>query len=87
MSFRNIKPVVPIENDFSKLVFLKDDKFVEVNLDVNLPSSNEYTLGDLIASGQRVVPVDTAILHDEAITSQVVDALINSTDSSDLSEN
>ena len=80
MSFRNIKFVVPTEHDCTKFVELIDDKFVDVNLDVNLPSSTDYTLGDLLASGQRVVPVDTTILHDEATTTQVVDALINSTD-------
>ena len=86
MSFRNIKFVVPIEQDCTKFVVLKDDKFVDVNLDESLPSSNEYTLGDLLASGQRVVPVETAILHDEAIASHVVSSLINSTDSSDVSD-
>lgn len=86
MSFRNIKFVVPIEDDCTKFVELNGDKFVESNLAANLPSSNEYNLGDLLASGQRVVPVETAILHDNATTSQVVDALINSTDSSDISD-
>lgn len=86
MSFRNIKSVVPTENDCTKFVVLKDDKFVEVNLDVNLPLSNDYTLADLLASGQKLVPVDTAILHDEFTTSQVVNSLINSSDSPELSD-
>lgn len=86
MSFRNIKSLVPIEHDCTKFVVLKDDKFVDANLDVILPSSNDYTLSDLLASGQRVVPVDTAILHDNVTTSQVVDALISSTDSPNVSD-
>ena len=84
MSFRNIKFEVPKEHDCTKLVELKDDKFVDVILDLNLPSSNDYTLADLLASGQRVVPVDTSILHDDSTTSQVVQSLINSTDSPDV---
>ena len=84
MSFRNINFVVPIEDDCTKFVELKDDKFVDVNFDVNLPSSNDYNLGDLLASGQRLVPVDTAILHDDATTSQVVVSLMNSSDTSDV---
>ena len=86
MSFRNIKLVVPTEHDCTKFVQLIEDKFVDTNLDVNLPSSTDYTLADLLSSGQRVVPVETAILHDEAITSQVVNSLINSTDSSDVTD-
>lgn len=86
MSFRNVKSVVPIEDDCTKFVVLNGDKFVESNLVVNLPSSYDYNLGDLLASGQRVVPVDTAILHDAATTTQVVDALISSTESPDVSD-
>lgn len=86
MSFRNIKFVVPLEHDCTKFVQLQEDKFVETNLDSNLPSSTDYTLADLLASGQRVAPVDTAILHDEFTTSQVVNSLINSSDSSELSD-
>lgn len=83
MSFRNIKTVVPNEHDCTHFVALHDDKFVDVNLDVSLPSSNDYSLADLLASGQRVVPVDTTILHDSVATSQVVNSLMNPPDPTD----
>ena len=77
MSFRNIKNSVPTEQDCTSFVALHDDKFADVNINVSLPSSNEYCLADLLASGQRVVPVDTSILHDTAATSQLVDSIMN----------
>ena len=83
MSFRNIKNIVPNEHDSAKLVILQDDKFVDVNLHVSLPSSNDYCLKDLLASGQRVVPVDTSILHDNDATSQVVNTLMSQPDTTD----
>ena len=83
MSFRNIKNIVPKEHDSAKLVILQDDKFVDVNLHVSLPSSNDYCLKDLLASGQRVVPVDTSILHDDVATSQVVTTLMSQPDTTD----
>ena len=78
MSFRNIKISVPSENDCTSFVALHDDKFVDVNLNVSLPSSNDYNLADLLASGQRVVPVDTSIIHDNVATSQLVSNIVNS---------
>ena len=78
MSFRNIKNKLPIEHVTTKFVTLADDKFVEQNLNVSLPSSNDYCLADLLSSGQRVVPVDTAIIHDSQATSQLVSNLVNS---------
>ena len=83
MSFRNIKNNVPSEHDSASLVVLHDDKFVDVNLHVSLPSSNDYCLKDLLASGQRVVPVDTEILHDDSATSQVVNSLMSPPDTID----
>lgn len=77
MSFRNLKNKLPIEHVSTSFVALHDDKFVDVNLNVSLPSSNDYCLADLLASGQRVVPVDTAIIHDSAATSQLVSNLVN----------
>ena len=62
MSFRNIKNKMPIENVQTSFVAIHDDKFVDVKLNVSLPSSNDYCLADLLASGQRVVPVDTTTL-------------------------
>ena len=78
MSFRNLITQVPTEHDCAKLVVFSDDKFVSANLDTSLPSSNDYNLADLLASGQRVVPVDTSILHDTHATSQLVTNLANS---------
>ena len=83
MSFRNLKNIVPSEHDSASLVALHDDKFVDVNLHVSLPSSNDYCLKDLLASGQRVVPVDTSILHDDVATSQVVNTLMSQPDTTD----
>lgn len=80
MSFRNLKNPIPAEHVCTTFSVLHDDKFVEVNLNVSLPSSNDYCLKDLLASGQRVVPVDTAILHDSAATSQLVDTLMSPSD-------
>ena len=31
----------------------------------DIPNSTQYSLRDLIASGQKLAPTDTAILHDE----------------------
>jgi len=81
MSFRNIKNKMPIEHVRTSFVAVHDDKFVDVNLNVSLPSSNDYNLADLLASGQRVVPVDTSILHDDVATSQVLNTLMSSSDS------
>ena len=78
MSFRNLINSVPPEQDSTSFVTLHDDKFVDVNLNVSLPSSNDYCLADLLASGQRVVPVDTSIIHDNAATSQLVSNIVNS---------
>ena len=78
MSFRNLKTAVPSENDCTSFVVLHDDKFVDVNINVSLPSSNDYNLADLLASGQRVVPVDTSIIHDNVATSQLVSNIVNS---------
>ena len=78
MSFRNLNNQVPIEHVRTSFAVLSEDKFVDVNLNVSLPSSNDYCLADLLASGQRVVPVDTAIIHDSAATSQLVSNIVNS---------
>ena len=87
MSFRNIKSQVPTEHDCAKLVVFSDDKFVSANLDTSLPSSNDYNLADLLASGQRVVPVDTSILHDSQATSHLVSNLVNSDDNNQINVN
>ena len=77
MSFRNIKNPLPVEHVSTTYVVLNEEKFEDVNLNVSLPSSNDYCLADLLASGQRVVPVDTAVIHDSDATSQVVNSLMS----------
>jgi len=87
MSFRNIKNKLPYEDIRTTFVVLHDDKFVDVNLNVSLPTSNDYSLADLLASGQRVVPVDTAIIHDSAATSQLVSNIVNIDDNKQVINN
>jgi hypothetical protein len=87
MSFRNIKNKLPIEHVRTSFVTIHDDKFVDVNLNVPLPSSNDYCLSDLLASGQRVVPVDTTIIHDSAATSQLVSNIVNIDDNKQVINN
>ena len=87
MTFRNLKNKLPIEHVRTSFVTLNDDKFVDVNLNVSLPSSNDYCLADLLASGQRVVPVDTTIIHDSDATSQLVSNLVNSDDNNQINNN
>jgi len=78
MSFRNLTTSLPNEYLSTPFAVLVDDKFMEVNMNVSLPSSNDYCLADLLSSGQRVVPVDTSIIHDSQATSQLVSNLVNS---------
>ena len=85
--FRNIKINLPYEDLSTSFVSLHDDKFVDVNLNVSLPSSNDYCLADLLASGQRVVPVDTSIIHDSQATSQLVSNLVNYDDNKQINVN
>ena len=49
MTFRNLKNKIPIEHVRTSFVTMHDDKFVDVNLNVSLPSSNDYCLADLLA--------------------------------------
>ena len=84
MSFRNLKNKMPIEHVQTSFVSIHDDKFVDVNLNVSLPSSNDYCLQDLLSSGQRVVPIDTSIIHDSQATSQLVSNLVNSDDNKQI---
>ena len=87
MSFRNIKNSVPKEHVCTPFVMLHDDKFVDVNLNVSLPSSNDYCLADLLASGQRVVPVDPTVIHDSDATSQLVSNIVNSDENKQMNVN
>ena len=85
--FRNIKINVPYEHLSTSFVTLHEDKFVEQNLNVSLPSSNDYCLADLLSSGQRVVPVDTSIIHDNAATSQLVANIVNTDENKQMNVN
>ena len=78
---------MPIENVQTSFVAIYDDKFVDVKLNVSLPSSNDYCLADLLASGQRVAPVDTSIIHDSQATSLLVSDLFNSDDINQINVN
>ena len=39
--------------------------------DVVVPSSSDYSIGDLLAAGFKVAPVSTEILHDEDAVSSL----------------
>lgn len=45
-----------------------------------VPNSVQYTLRDLLASGQKLAPTDTAILHDDS----AIHSLIANSDSSNI---
>lgn len=77
MSFRNIRYSIPKEERTCTLVQLVGNDFNEVNLNIPLPSSSDYSLKDLLAAGVKVQPVDTTIIHDSSATSAVADALVN----------
>lgn len=38
-----------------------------------IPNSCEYSLRDLLASGQKLAPADTAILHDDSAIHNLID--------------
>lgn len=50
--------------------------------DVVVPSSSEYTIGDLISAGIKVAPVSTDIIHDDSAVSN-----LPSLDSDDIDNN
>lgn len=54
---------------------LQGDMFVTSSCDI--PNSVQYSLRDLIASGQKLAPADTAILHDPS----AINTLIENTES------
>lgn len=67
--FRNIRPVIPSENSCAKIMEVHEDKIVEADFNKSLPSSNDYSLADLVAAGVKVAPVDPTIVHDSDSTS------------------
>lgn len=81
MAFRNINFHVPRETSASSLYEIKGDVFTAVDLNLVLPSSSDYSLKDLLASGVKVPPVDPTIVHDSTVTSVVADSLINNSES------
>lgn len=49
--------------------------------DVKVPSSSDYSIGDILAAGLKVAPVSTEILHDEAAVASLpsLDTVSNET--------
>lgn len=79
--FRNIRSRIPKEQKTCTLVELVDDKFREVNLSTPLPCSVDYSLKDMLASGVKIQPVDTTIIHDSSATSALAEDFINNAES------
>ena len=77
MAFRNIRCFIPCEENCSCLVRLVGTEFKVADLNVSLPSSTDYSLKDLLASGVKVQPVDPTVIHDSSATSVVADAFVN----------
>lgn len=85
--FRNIPISIPREVSHASICEVHDDKIVDTDLCPSLPSSNDYSLADLLASGVRVQPVDTTIVHDSAATSSIAkDFVDNYVESSNSDE-
>ena len=90
MAFRFYKNHIDKPDVTSPMVEVIGDKLVESNLDVSLPSSCDYSLKDLLASGVKVAPVDPSVIHDSAATSVVAESVISNsvvTDSVEPSNN
>ena len=77
MAFRNIKFSTPREFRCSHLVELVDKDFKQVNYIVNIPTSCEYSLKDMIAAGVNVHTVDPTVIHDSNATTLVADSVIS----------
>lgn len=75
--FRNYKNSIPVEDRFTLLFEVVGDKIVKSNTSVSLPSSTDYCLEDLLASGVKVAPVDTTVVHDASTTNAVAHDFIN----------
>ena len=73
MAFRFYKNHIDKPNDTSPMVQVIGDKLVEINLDVPLPSSCDYSLNDLLAAGVKVAPVDPTVVHDSAVADAVAE--------------
>ena len=83
MAFRFYKNHIDKPNDTSPMVQVIGDKLVEINLDVPLPSSCDYSLNDLLAAGVKVAPVDPTVVHDSAVADAVADSVISNSASAD----
>lgn len=69
--FRNFHNIIPNEVRCTILFEVVDDKIVEANTHQILPSSNDYSLKDLLAAGVKVAQVDPTIVHDSITTNAV----------------
>ena len=82
MAFRNIKFVVPRETRCAHLVELVDKDFKQVDYHVNVPTSCDYSLKDMLAAGVNVQVINPTVIHDSSAASLVADSVIsNSVDS------
>ena len=45
-----------------------------------IPTHDQYTLDDLINAGQKISPVDTAILHDAGAAERNIASLVDTSD-------
>jgi len=77
MSFRNIKFSVPRETRCAHLVELVGTDFKKVDYHVNIPTSCEYSLKDMLAAGVNVQVVNPTVIHDSSATSVVADSVIS----------
>ena len=77
MAFRNIKCSIPKEFRCGYLVDLVGTDFMLTDYHVNLPTSCEYSLKDLLAAGVNVQSVNPTVIHDSFATSSVADNVIS----------
>lgn len=77
MAFRNIKTFVPRESRCAHLVELVGSDFKKVDYHLNIPTSCEYSLSDMLAAGVNVQVVNPTVIHDSVATSVVADSVIS----------
>lgn len=90
MAFRNIKFVVPRETRCAHLVELVGKEFKHVDYHVDVPTSCNYSLKDLLAAGVNVQVINPTVIHDSAAASVVAESVISNsvdTDSVEPSNN
>lgn len=84
--FRHIINPLPVEDFSTPSYEIKDSRLVPESSSQK-PAFDEYTLPQLLASGLKVLPVPTEVLHDSSATSSVVDSLINKSTNSNTVSN